>query len=254
MRIHLLSDLHLEFGPYTPTSVECDVIVLAGDIWPPSRGNPGRAVRWAREAFPGLPVVQVAGNHDYYGGALGATTEKLRGAGKEYGVHFLECEEVTIDGWRFLGCSLWTDYALFGAPQEGMLVAEREMNDYRRIRVTPGYARLRPVNLLAVHKRSVEWIRKCLECDPTVPTVVVTHTAPSRRSLNSAEAEVPVSTAYVSDLEDLMEVGNLRLWLHGHTHYPVDYHIGYTRVVSNPRGYADSPLAGFNPELVLEVV
>src|SRR3990167_7732930 len=30
MRIHLLSDLHNEFGPFTPQPVDCDEVILGG--------------------------------------------------------------------------------------------------------------------------------------------------------------------------------------------------------------------------------
>ena len=32
MRLHILSDLHLEFEPFTPPAVEADVVILAGDV------------------------------------------------------------------------------------------------------------------------------------------------------------------------------------------------------------------------------
>ena len=45
----------------------------------------------------------------------------------------------------------------------------------------------------------------------------------------------------------------MRLWIHGHTHFNVDYKIGQTRVVTNQRGYVDTPNETFDPSLVLEV-
>ena len=64
MRIHLLSDLHNEFSPFTPEVLETDVVILAGDIDVKTRG-----VDWAKRAFSG-PVLYVPGNHEFYGGHL----------------------------------------------------------------------------------------------------------------------------------------------------------------------------------------
>jgi Icc-related predicted phosphoesterase len=79
-----------------------------------------------------------------------------------------------------------------------------------------------------------------------------THHAPSARSLSPRYAQDPVSAAYASNLDDLVEAYAPALWIHGHTHYSVDYTIGSTRVVSNQRGYRDEGL-GFIPDLVVEV-
>ena len=62
VRIHVLSDLHLEFGPFTSEPVEADVIVLAGDTDLGTRG-----LEWAAKTFPKLPVIYVACNHEFYG-------------------------------------------------------------------------------------------------------------------------------------------------------------------------------------------
>ena len=69
MRIHLLSDLHLELSPsrrtaFKPEVLDADVTVLAGDI---DKGP--RVLEWARSTFPGRVLV-VAGNHEFYGGHL----------------------------------------------------------------------------------------------------------------------------------------------------------------------------------------
>ena len=48
MRIHILSDLHTEFTPYTPdpAAYRADVVVLAGYI-----GLRTRGVEWAKRTF-----------------------------------------------------------------------------------------------------------------------------------------------------------------------------------------------------------
>ena len=51
MKIHLLSDIHLEFTPYEGALPDVDVIVLAGDVHTKTR-----AISWIKERFKGIPV------------------------------------------------------------------------------------------------------------------------------------------------------------------------------------------------------
>ena len=73
MRIHILGDLHLEFGTTHIPATDADVIVLAGDI---HLGREGR--RWARRRFGGKPVVYILGNHEFYRHSLPDLTESLK--------------------------------------------------------------------------------------------------------------------------------------------------------------------------------
>jgi calcineurin-like phosphoesterase family protein len=128
----------------------------------------------------------------------------------------------------------------------------RAMVDYRSIRVSPTYRRLRPADTVGWHLRSVRWLRDTLPQE-TNPTVVVTHHAPSALSLAPHLADDPVSAAYASHLDELGATPGLALWVHGHTHRSVDYQMGTVRVLSNQRGYEDEPATGFDPGLVVEV-
>jgi elongation factor G len=89
------------------------------------------------------------------------------------------------------------------------------------------------------------------------PTVVVTHHAPSRKSIRGA---VDVSDAsFASDCEDLMRRYRPELWVHGHVHQRCHYWVGDTQVVCNPRGYASDTWdewreeTGIEEDFVLEV-
>jgi len=58
MRLHILSDLHLEFSPYGDDldPVQADVVVLAGDIH-----NGALGVQWASKRFPNTACDLCAG-------------------------------------------------------------------------------------------------------------------------------------------------------------------------------------------------
>jgi Icc-related predicted phosphoesterase len=85
-------------------------------------------------------------------------------------------------------------------------------------------------------------------------TVVVTHHAPSSRSVHTRYARDLLSPAFASSLEKLMDGDRALLWVHGHMHDAFDYEIYGTRIVCNPRGYAPYALAqGFMPDLIVEI-
>jgi predicted phosphohydrolase len=247
MRIHVLSDLHTEFAPFAPPPVEADVVVLAGDV-----GTGMKGLALARDWFPGTPVVYVAGNHEYYRESIPHLTEKIRDAAEGTNVHFLEDRAVVLGGVRFLGCTLWTDFELFGNRMGDAAAAQAAMNDFRLIRKSPEFRRFHPGDARTLHLRSAEWLRQTLETPFDGPTVVVTHHAPSLRSCNPVYRTNPVTAAYASNLEWMLD-GAAALWIHGHTHVCLDYEIGGTRVLANQRGYPDEAVPGFDPALVVEV-
>ncbi len=127
VRLQVLSDLHLERGGDLPAVADADVLVLAGDI-----GTGADGLRAAAAWWPDRPIVYVSGNHEPYGGDLPGITRRLRAAAGEDGrVRVLEDDEVVIGGVRFLGSTLWSDFAAGGeAPDRAMKVCARVVNDY----------------------------------------------------------------------------------------------------------------------------
>jgi predicted phosphodiesterase len=99
--IHILSDLHLEFKDYS-SSVEADIVILAGDIHVGTGG-----LLWAREQFPESEILYVAGNHEFYRYTYQTLLKQFRIEAEKYNIHFLENDEIILDGIRFLGCTLW---------------------------------------------------------------------------------------------------------------------------------------------------
>jgi predicted phosphodiesterase len=237
MRIQLASDLHLELLASTwprerlvAPAPGADVLVLAGDI---DRGL--RTIE--RFADWPVPVLYVAGNHEFYDHEWEQLRDDLRQAAEGTAVRFLDDDAVTLGGVRFLGSTLWTDYLSAGqAPAEAMAAAEGFLLDHRRIRTRAGP--FSAAQALKDHQRSRAWLARELAIDRATPAVVVTHHGPHPASIHARFAGSPINGAFVSDLADL--VSQADLWLHGHVHDSFDYRVGRCRVVTNPRGYAQN--------------
>lgn len=249
MKLQVYGDIHTEFAPFEAPDTDADVIVLAGDI-----GVDHGGLDFAAELAARCPVVYVAGNHEYYRSSLPALTDQLRAEANNRGVHFLENDSVVIDGVRFFGCTLWSDFKLFGVEHEteAMAFAQIGMTDYHLIRKSPDNTPLRPQDTAALCKGSVTWLRKHIEAR-TAGAVIVTHHAPSVQSVPDRFIDDRLSAAFASDFDDLVERSGAALWIHGHTHHCVDYAIGKTRVVSNQRGYPHELVDGFSIDGVFEI-
>jgi predicted phosphodiesterase len=244
MRIRVLSDLHLEAAPFDPPPADADVVVLAGDI-----DNGPAGIEWAGATFD-APVLYIAGNHEPYDGEFHATQAALRAAAGRTGVRVLDCGEAVIDGVRFLGCTLWTDFALAGEAGRKLAVEKYGawLVDFRAIRW--GDRNFAVDDSVELHTAHRDWLAARLLAPLPGPTVVVTHHPPHPGSIAPKFATHPLNPAFVSNLEDLM--GRARLWIHGHTHSAIDYTVRGTRVVCNARGYPGET-TGFVSDLVVEL-
>jgi len=239
MRVHVLSDLHLEFSGFEPEVDDADLVVLAGDIHTLTRG-----VKWASEAF-NCDVVYVMGNHEFYSGHFERTLEKARECAAPH-VHVLENESFIRNGVRFLGTTSWTDFALTGDPVAASFTAWREMNDFKKIRIGDSYRKLRPADVIQRNRIAHDWLAAELEKPFDGKTVVVTHHAP----LANTVGEDHLSAAYANNWPTL--VAKAHAWIFGHTHEAVDDEFYGCRVISNPRGYPNEE-TGFRSTMVLEI-
>jgi len=280
MRIQLCSDLHLEFSDVNIKNDNlADVLILSGDIMiaqdlhdhPEPVTSPyasyqqlGRRQESAqrfrnflrRISFQFPHVVYVAGNHEFYHGKFVDSIRVLREECARYpNIYFMENDYKKIDDILFIGATLWTDLNR-GDPVTLYTVAN-SMNDYRVIRHDElGYTRLRPAHTLSRHRKSLEFIVEAIKNHPTDRVVVVTHMAPSVLSINERyKNDRVMNSAYYSDLSEfILDHPRIELWTHGHVHTPVDYMIGSTRVVCNPRGYEGfEPDSGWDRNLIINI-
>ncbi|MEK8088753.1 metallophosphoesterase [Thermithiobacillus plumbiphilus] len=239
MKIQYASDLHLEFGsdPLRPEDMAGDVLVLAGDL----HSKPARLAQWLA-ALPPRPTLQVLGNHEHYGGHFIQALDKYRQAlaGLAH-VRLLEQDEIHLGPVRFLGTSLWS--ALRDARGRMSPGIQTDSTDFRTIRAGSQYRRLQPADVIQRHQASRAWLETRLRIPHAGPTVVITHHAPSFKSAESADED----GSHCSDLDALILATRPDLWIHGHVHQSLDYHIGDTRVLCNPYGYLTRNAQDRNP-------
>lgn len=235
-----------------------DLVILAGDIdlGPLSANYAGELSDWL-----GVPLVLIAGNHEFYGGEYFSTIDALKSQSQKFPkLAFLEQSRFELDHadgpLRILGCILWTDFLLFGEDQRksSMEKACQVMTDFRG-KIRYGHdERYLPEHAIGIFGESLSWLQAELNMKFDGQTVVVTHHAPAFRSVPQEHRRDLVSAAYASQLEHLVESSGAALWVHGHMHRTSDYRIGATRVVCNPRGYRGYELnKKFNPGLLIEV-
>ncbi|WP_431099061.1 metallophosphoesterase [Polaromonas aquatica] len=281
MNIQLLSDLHLESNPnFTAQPVPgAGLLVLAGDIGSYQKGSlldelnisdfglarfSPLSVARGGAGWP-TPVLFVPGNHEYDGLDFDEAHARLRQTCERLGIIWLERETVVIEGVRFVGSTLWTD---FDALSEGQAQAAditlgeqlkarekafRAANFY--LHKNHSFRAGQPLLAADVREeglKSQAWLRQALAVPFEGPTVAVTHFAPSLLSADPRYGLVPGTAGFCNALDDLLPLADL--WLHGHLHCAIDYVSRGCRVVANPLGYARKhEQEAFLPNLLIKI-
>ncbi len=271
MKLHVMSDLHLECNMMRMPLTAADVVILAGDIW--EGGMKG--IEWAAETWSDRPVLYVPGNHEYYSHDFDMQRAKMRRSADRFpNLGWLDDAFMVIDDVAFFGVTLWTDF-MYDAP-DGDLVAHhaslaeaaRYIPDFQSIGIDRRL--LMPEDTTLFFEMQYENLRKRLALSDEElkertgvkhirKRVVITHHAPSARSVHVKYANSPLTPSFASRLEDTVMLSDV--WIHGHTHDSCDYVLkradGHkTRVVCNPRGYSKgrkNENSRFKPGLVIEV-
>jgi len=286
VNIQLLSDLHLESHPHFSAQplAGADVLVLAGDIgsyqhnsdltrlgvpdFGLARFSP-RPVHEGGAAWP-TPVIFVPGNHEYDGLEFDEAHQRLRQACERWGLIWLEQESVVLQGVRFVGCTLWSDFdalsSAAGTPANaaaapGALAEQLKARDkafraanfyLRKNHSLQGGAPMLAEQVREQALKSQRWLRQALATGFDGPTVAVTHFAPSLLSADPRYGLTPGTAGFCNALDDLLPAA--QLWLHGHLHCPQDYVSRGCRVVANPLGYArKGEQKNYRPELLIGV-
>ena len=253
MKLQIVSDIHLSRAPCGIPDVGADLLIVAGDVH-----RPEQAMSWAKALD--RPVLYVAGDHEYYGSSLAGTDRRLQELSSNSKVTVLNCAEKRFSGLRVLGATLWSDFRLLGdglAREQAMTEAGRHSRDFSRIVADEAAGELfSPTHCAEMFERHARWLETCLDEPFDGATVVVTHFAPSSRSIAPRFANSVLNPFFISNLEALIERSGVALWVHGHTHDSFDYQVGRTRILCNPRGYVvDGAMENpnFEPRFMMEL-
>jgi len=248
MRIQILSDIHLDCEAFDiPEDPTVDVVVLAGDI---ACGTEG--LDWAKSRFSS-PVIYVPGNHEFYESVRPPLIQKLKRKAHDLGIHLLDCNSIRLGEAEFFGATLWTDFNFYNTPELDMAYAQRNVIDFHIIEEDREEL-FSPAHAARVFEQSVTWLDCALEKSSAAKKIVITHHAPSAKSVVSRFAGSPLNPAFSSNLDALIERHSIDLWIHGHMHTVLDYELHKTRIICNPRGYQPyESHNGFEPYKVVNI-
>jgi Icc-related predicted phosphoesterase len=133
---------------------------------------------------------------------------------------------------------------------DGIRIDTMYGDSYYTNKFTPGYA-------AGVFHETMGKLKDFLDAHVNDKVVVVSHHAPSPLSINEQyKDDYHMNFGYHSNLtEFIMDHPQIKTWVHGHMHDPVDYMIDGTRVLSNPRGYYgyETQATIFDPGFSFEV-
>lgn len=281
MRIKVVSDLHLEFGPIVlPNNTGADVLILSGDITVADDMKTFISSRYY-DFFKQVSndykhVIYVLGNHEHYHGDFRTSCATISSRLWEFeNINILDCDSVDIGNVRFIGGTLWTDFN--NADPMSMHAAKTMMNDYNGVKNSnhevsfkvPVYedgkivgqkfkkevAKFTPQDSVDYHRKMLKYVDLRRQDNPdNLDIVVIGHHAPSYSSISECYTGSALNPAYASNLADfILDRPDIKLWTHGHVHSCHDYMIGNCRVLCNPRGYVGYEDTGFNPDLTIEL-
>lgn len=256
MKIKVLSDIHLEKNDFEYEHHGEDVVCLVGDI-----GEGILGALWALKNIT-VPIIYVAGNHEYYSGlSFEEVNHALKMLEEQHPkrFYFMNNDSVFIGDVEFIGGTMWTDFASFGLSEQWFAIQQAKSGiiDFSIIkyknRIFNPHDAIDQFNefekLIDFHIKNKSSARK---------RVVMSHFCPSRQSIPKRFNTNLLSVYWASNLEH--KIPFFDYWLHGHTHDNFDYMVGECRVICNPRGFAHDKydalannLEVFRPDYVIEV-
>lgn len=241
MKIAIVSDLHWESEQVAPlNSTDFDVLVVAGDAL--GGHDPRDPIDVLGQWVADKPIIFVPGNHEFECRDIRSAVARLKSSAVCHAsnIHVLYNDALVIDGVRFLGSTLWTDFCLKGKQYAYELskTIEQNMPDFKYKR--PDGLRLKVKEVEQEHSMALKFLQHHLNEVHNGPTVVVSHFAPHEKSVHPKYANSPLNPWFANNLPEEL-IAQAQLWIHGHTHtsfdYPIDFNGKQCRVVCNPSGF-----------------
>jgi predicted phosphodiesterase len=250
MLFHILSDLHLEYQPDINSfekfitkfpqliknidinNTKDTILILAGDIGYPSSSNYFEFLKSCCNFY--RYVIFVSGNHEYFYSDFDTINKLLIDESfKIPNLFFLLNDSITIDNYRFIGTTLWTN-----VDKHSKHYVYGSMNDYNTIKLKNKYINVDDTNNF--HQEQLEFIEYQLgiEYPEIIKNIVITHHLPSKKLIDQKYIKYgSLNKAFYTDCEYLFDTYKIKAWICGHSHTPINTTINDTKLILNPFGY-----------------
>ena len=266
VKIHLLSDLHLDHltEPLVIPLPACDVRIVAGDMCEFGQRDALAAPFLRRLVAGKAPVLVILGNHDHYRGGSGTTAPAYESRVASWqktcasaGARLLERDSIIVGNHRILGCTWWSAIDWNDDPNHRYRHQFASDAEFVRHGVELGISDFRLIRKWSVadhlrrHEQDTAWLTDALaDTKDGRKPIVLTHFLPHKSAIDAQFRGSCINTYFTTHRPDL--VRQAHVWLFGHTHSHVDLLVDGVRLVANPRGYPNER-SGFVPDLVIEV-
>ena len=248
LKVSYCSDLHMGRSLIQIDNIDAsDVLILAGDIVE-TRDITKYTVSWISDLCSKFRhVIYVIGSHDHYFSKIDESHSRLKSMVFCDNFHVLSSYDkhhIFIDDILFVGTTLWSDIDI---SNEHLI--QNVLNDFRYIRNYNG-SLFRPEDARNQYKFDSVLLATTITQYKDSKLCVITHHAPSFRSVNPRYENDRLNSAFVSNLDNIVGSENIIAWIHGHTHDKQSYYINDTYVGCNPRGYIGESLDEFKLETI----
>ena len=248
MRIWHISDLHLNEEEMKKWSEldnipEADIAVILGDVSDDGLKN----IEWCgKHIIPHMPVIYVPGNHDFYNSDLHEIDIQARELAKKNNIIYLNKDTVIIDGIRFIGGALWSDFRVNGfkddlSEEENIarnIEVAKKKTDFKKIFICKKTSQnITPYDTAEIHKTTRDFFQKELSQKFDGKTIVLSHFSPLKDSTMEEFEKSPTHPSYASDQSDVVTKYKPEMWLFAHIHGFFEKNIHGTKFACNPRGY-----------------
>jgi len=241
-------DISIDFRVEPLDSDSDTTLILAGDIGILSKEHTLESfLQSVSRQFK--HIFYIGGNHEWYHGNITKHTIEYRIIGWDNihtGVLELPDEKIAV-----VGNTLWTDFN--DGDTEVMEECRYGMNDFRLIIKDLNYSAFTPKDAMILHysqkKKIFDDVDKYNKMGWKV--IVVTHHHPSPKGILPQYEGNLLNGAFFSDIESEIEKRNIEYWMCGHTHTAMQYDVGNTKVICNPKGYPGEK-SNYDPKLIIE--
>lgn len=229
-KINIVSDLHLDtyktvFGTTYPNIINrnnADILIIAGDLC--EYNNIHLYKSFLQDVCDSYKeVLYVPGNHEYYNSHLNVKFNMFPD-----NMIVLNNTTYVKNGIAFYGGTMWA--SLENMQQKYIDILPNMVNCFNMIED------LTIDKCISMYNKFIEGLYE-FDLERYNKKVVISHFSPSEISTSKRFENSPINPYFSNDIDKFIETSSIDLFVHGHLHNNVDYHIGKSRIICNPRGY-----------------